>query len=60
MDAMTTKTTESRDATTILSEWFPLAFFVFEQRRKPLKVGIYDDILQATARAIRQRKSPAP
>jgi ProP effector len=33
----------------LLCERFPLAFFLFEQRRRPLKVGIHRDILAALA-----------
>jgi ProP effector len=31
-------------AISLLCEHFPQAFVLFEQRRRPLKVGIYDDI----------------
>ena len=30
-----------------LAERFPRAFFVYERRRRPLKVGIYDDFIAA-------------
>jgi ProP effector len=30
----------------VLAERFPAAFFVFEQRRRPLKLGIYDDLIE--------------
>jgi ProP effector len=33
----------------ILAERFPAAFVVYARRRKPLKTGIFDDLLTATA-----------
>ena len=36
----------------MLAEWYPLAFAVYEQRRKPLKLGIDHDLAIATAGAI--------
>ena len=42
-------------AITLLAKLFPKAFFVFEQRRKPLKIGIRDDILAAFAGVIAPR-----
>ena len=39
-----------------LAERFPQAFVVFEQRRKPLKIGIYDDIAAAINGAIAPRE----
>jgi sRNA-binding protein len=40
---------------TLLAERFPKTFFVFERRRKPLKVGIHLDILAALAGTISPR-----
>jgi ProP effector len=42
----------ARDLIATLAEWFPAAFFVFEQRRRPLKLGIDHDVAVATAGAI--------
>jgi hypothetical protein len=36
---------ETRAAIALLAETFPKCFAVFEQRRRPLKVGIHNDIL---------------
>ncbi len=36
----------------ILAKMFPACFAVFEQRRRPLKIGIHLDILAATGGAI--------
>jgi ProP effector len=36
----------------ILAERFPAAFIVYARRRKPLKLGIFDDLLAATAGSI--------
>jgi ProP effector len=36
----------------ILAERFPATFFVFEQRRRPLKLGIHLDVLAALGDAI--------
>jgi sRNA-binding protein len=44
---------DSVDATiAFLAERFPRAFFVWEQRRRPLKTGIKDDILPALGGAV--------
>lgn len=36
----------------MLATWYPRAFFVYEHRRRPLKVGIAHDLAAATAGAI--------
>jgi ProP effector len=43
---------QANETIAILCEWFPLAFFVYERRRRPLKLGIDHDIAVATAGAI--------
>jgi ProP effector len=48
--------TDPTDIITILAEWFPQAFSVYEARRRPLKVGIRHDILERTGGAIDPRE----
>jgi ProP effector len=48
--------TAPNDIITILAEWFPQAFVVYEARRRPLKVGIHHDILARTGGAIEPRE----
>jgi len=43
---------ESAAVITLLAEWFPKAFFVYEGRRKPLKLRIDMDLQVALAGAI--------
>ena len=43
---------QADDLIAVLAEWWPRAFSVFERRRKPLKLGIHDDILAAAKGAI--------
>jgi ProQ/FINO family len=40
----------------LLAETYPRCFFIFEQRRRPLKVGIHHDILAALDGAITPRE----
>ena len=42
----------AREVIAALADLFPAAFFVFEQRRKPLKLGIDQDLAVAAADAI--------
>jgi len=37
---------------TTLAERFPAAFAIYARRRKPLKIGVFDDLLAATAGSI--------
>jgi len=46
----------ANEALGVLAEWFPNAFFLYERKRKPLKVGIQDDLITATAGAITVRE----
>jgi ProP effector len=48
----TSKTQAALNTIGVLAEWYPLAFVVYEQRRKPLKLGIDHDLAIATAGAI--------
>jgi sRNA-binding protein len=48
----TSKTQAAIDTIGVLAEWFPAAFAVYEQRRRPLKLGIDHDLATATAGAI--------
>jgi ProP effector len=47
-----TKQADARAAIVLLSELFPRAFFVHEAKRKPLKLGIRDDIIATVNGAI--------
>jgi sRNA-binding protein len=44
-----TKRKEAVEAIAVLAERFPAAFFVFEQRRRPLKIGVFDEIVGAAS-----------
>ena len=46
------KVQEARNLIAALADLFPAAFTVYEQRRRPLKIGIHDDILAAAGGAI--------
>jgi sRNA-binding protein len=43
---------KAREIISILAEWFPQAFHLYERGRRPLKVGIHADIIAATNGAI--------
>ena len=49
---MTTIKQAAIDTITALAEAFPQCFAVFEQRRRPLKLGIHNDVLGALDGAI--------
>lgn len=51
-----TRVADAEAAIALLAELFPRAFVVFEIRRKPLKIGIYNDILAKTNGAITPRE----
>lgn len=46
------KRADAEAAIALLVELFPRAFVIYEQRRQPLKIGIYDDIIAKTNGAI--------
>jgi ProP effector len=48
--------TKPTDIISILAEWFPHAFAVYERRRRPLKIGVHVDILERTGGAIEPRE----
>jgi sRNA-binding protein len=48
--------TAPNDIITVLSEWFPQTFCVYEARGRPLKIGIHHDILERTDGAIAPRE----
>jgi hypothetical protein len=52
MSANMTKSYPAHDTITALADLFPNCFYVFEQRRQPLKLGIRDDVLAALNGAI--------
>ena len=42
----------ARDLIAVIAEWWPRAFSVFEQRRRPLKLRVHDDVLRVSKGAI--------
>jgi ProP effector len=48
--------TQPTDTIAILAEWFPKTFWIYEGRRRPLKVGIHIDIIERTAGAIEPKE----
>jgi ProP effector len=47
----------AHDTIVALAELFPACFSVFQGRRKPLKVGIYDDVIAALGGAITDKEA---
>jgi ProP effector len=43
---------QAREIVTVLAEFWPNCFIVYEQRRRPLKVGIRTDLTKAAAGAL--------
>jgi ProP effector len=51
------KSTPAHDTIVVLADLFPACFSVFQQCRKPLKVGIRDDVLAALNGAITAKEA---
>jgi ProP effector len=46
------RSAQTREIIAILAEFWPNCFAVYEQRRRPLKIGIHDDLTAAAAGAV--------
>jgi ProP effector len=46
------RSAQAREIVAILAEFWPNCFVLYEQRRRPLKVGIRDDLTEAAAAAL--------
>jgi sRNA-binding protein len=56
---LSSPTSQGRETISVLADWFPQCFVLYQQRRKPLKIGIFDDLLAATSGAIAPKELQA-
>jgi sRNA-binding protein len=59
MGHVVTNNKPAHDIIVALAELFPQCFSVFQGRRKPLKLGIRDDLLAALGGAITEHRASA-
>jgi ProP effector len=54
---MSGKPNPAHDTIAVLADLFPAAFSVFERRRKPLKIGIHEDLIAALGGAVTEKEA---